>query len=216
MNKKYLLCSVLIIVATLAATLYAYPHLPERMPVHWDAHGDIDGYGPRAAIFIHTGVTLLLTALWLVLPRLSPQRFKVDQFQDTYWYSLMIVVALVSYLQMVSLWGAYTRTAEMGRPIIAGLAAFAALLGNVIGKVRRNFWLGIRTPWTLANERVWYSTHRLAAKSMVVGGLLSLAAIIVGLPAVLAFGLLIAGFLVPVPWSLIYYKRLERSGRLEA
>jgi hypothetical protein len=51
---------------------------------------------------------------------------------------------------------------------------------------------------------------------MVVGGLLSLAAIIVGLPAVLAFGLLIAGFLVPVPWSLIYYKRLERSGRLEA
>jgi uncharacterized membrane protein len=216
MNKKYLLLSLLVILATLAATLYVYPHLPGRIAVHWDAHGRIDGYGPRAAIFAHTGVMLLLTALWLVLPRLSPQRFKVDQFQDTYWYALMIVVALMGYLQMVSLWGAYTETAEIGRALSVGLAAFTALLGNVIGKVRRNFWLGIRTPWTLANERVWYSTHRLAAKSMVVGGLVAVAAIIVGLPPVLAFGVLMTGFLLPVGWSLIYYKRLERSGRLEA
>jgi uncharacterized membrane protein len=93
---------------------------------------------------------------------------------------------------------------------------FATLLGNVLGKVRRNFWLGVRTPWTLANERVWYSTHRLAARSMVVAGLLALAAVILDLPGVLAVSVLGAGFAIPVGWSLLYYKRLERSGRLGA
>jgi uncharacterized membrane protein len=215
MNKKYLLLSVVIFVATLAATLLAWPHLPERIPVHWNAHGEIDGYGPRASIFVHSGVMLAMLLLWTVLPWLSPQRFKVDQFQDTWWYSLVVVVGLLGYLQAVQLWGVLDHSVDTGRAVIGGIGVFSVLLGNVIGKVRRNFWLGVRTPWTLANERVWYSTHRFAAKSMVAGGLLTVAAAIAGQPA-MAVALLMSGFLLPVVWSLVYYKRLEKSGRLEA
>jgi uncharacterized membrane protein len=86
----------------------------------------------------------------------------------------------------------------------------------VIGKVRRNFWLGIRTPWTLASERVWYATHRMAGKTMVGAGVLGLVALLVGLPEMLAIFLFIAGLLLPALYSLLYYKRLERSGGLEA
>jgi uncharacterized membrane protein len=215
MKKKYLLWCVVILTVTLTASLLGYPQLPERIPVHWNALGDIDRHGPRAAVFVPSGIVLLIMLLWAVLPRLSPQRFKVETFADTYWYTLVMIVGLLGYLQMVLLRGATLPALDMARAMLGGLAVFSILLGNVIGKVRRNFWVGIRTPWTLANERVWYSTHRLAARSMVMSGLLALAATGVGLPLVLALAVLVAGCLIPVPWSLLYYRRLERSGRLE-
>jgi uncharacterized membrane protein len=100
----------------------------------------------------------------------------------------------------------------MDRLLSGGIAVLVVLLGNVLGKVRSNFWLGVRTPWTLASERVWYATHRLAGKTMVTGGLLALACVLAGLPARWATCAVLAGALLPVPWSLLYYKRLERPG----
>jgi uncharacterized membrane protein len=214
MKKTYLLLCVLIVLATLAVTLLTWTKLPAQIPVHWNASGEIDHYGPRAAIFVHSAVMLLFMLLWTVLPRVSPQHFAVEGFADTYWYTCLVVVALLGYIQLVMLWGALTNTMAINRPLLGGLAVFVTLLGNVIGKVRRNFWLGVRTPWTLANERVWYSTHRLAAKSIVVCGLLALGSALLDLPVLLTVSLLGAGFVVPVVWSLLYYKRLERTGQL--
>ena len=103
----------------------------------------------------------------------------------------------------------------MNRAMFGGLAVFLGLLGNVMGKVRRNFWIGIRTPWTLASERVWYSTHRFAGKTMVLCAALSLAGVVAGLPLALCLTVLMAGPIVPVFYSLFFYKRLERKGNLE-
>jgi uncharacterized membrane protein len=100
--------------------------------------------------------------------------------------------------------------------VLGGIALLFVLLGNVMGKLRRNFWLGVRTPWTLANERVWYATHRLAARTMVAGGLPALVAALGALPHLVAVAALLGAALVPVVFSLVYYKRLERAGTLEA
>jgi uncharacterized membrane protein len=104
---------------------------------------------------------------------------------------------------------------SMNRALFGGIAVFIGLLGNVMGKVRRNFWIGIRTPWTLASEKVWYSTHRFAGKTMVLGAILSLAGVVAGLPIGVCLALAIAGVLVPALYSLLVYKRLERSGSLD-
>jgi uncharacterized membrane protein len=101
---------------------------------------------------------------------------------------------------------------DIGRALFGGIGIALVLLGNVLGKVRRNFWLGVRTPWTLASDRVWYATHRLAGKTMVLGGLAVVAATVAGLPAYVATGALLAAALAPVGFSLVYYKRLERTG----
>ena len=90
-----------------------------------------------------------------------------------------------------------------------------ALLGNVMGKVRSNFWIGIRTPWTLANQRVWYATHRFAAKTTVGGALLSFAGVLAGLPLWMCMAVLLAGPVIPAFYSLLVYRRLERKGNLE-
>jgi uncharacterized membrane protein len=216
MKNRYLLICAVIVLVTLAVTLALYAQLPANIPIHWNARGEVDAYGPRHYVFGYTVLMVVFMLVWMLLPSSSPKRFSVDRFNATYWQICAIMVALFGYLECVLVWGAYSPTMPRTRAMCAGLAIFTGLLGNVMGKVRRNFWIGIRTPWTLADEHVWYSTHRFAAKTMVGAALLSIAALPAGLPVLACLALLMAGVLVPVVYSLLVYKRLEKGGRLDA
>jgi uncharacterized membrane protein len=108
----------------------------------------------------------------------------------------------------------YEGTYALQRNTVTALFRVTSFLGNVLGKVRRNFYIGVRTPWALANERVWNATHRFAAKTFVLGGVIGLALTAIGVKGWLPFAALMAGALVPVVYSLVVYKRLERRGEL--
>jgi len=211
-RKHYLLWTVAIAAVTLAATLLVYRRLPALIPSHWNAAGQLDGHGPRGWLFTQPVLLVLVALLWAVLPGVSPDKFRVGGFSQTWWYCGIVVAALLAYIQAVLLWGASTGAMPMPRALLGGIGIGIALLGNVLGKVRRNFWLGVRTPWTLASERVWYATHRLAAKTMVAGGLAALGAALLDLPFHVGMFAILAGALVPAGYSLIYYKRLESTG----
>ena len=85
-----------------------------------------------------------------------------------------------------------------------------------MNKVRRNFYVGIRTPWTIASEQVWNQTHRVAAWLYVPLGLIGFAAVVLGVNLIVVFVVFIFGVLFPVPYSLYLYKRLEREGKLNS
>ena len=97
---------------------------------------------------------------------------------------------------------------SMHRATPAGVFILLVLIGNPMGKVRRNFFIGIRTPWTLASEAVWYATHRLAARLMVASGLLGLLALWLGAPHWLLLVLMAAWAPLAAGYSLLMYKRL--------
>jgi len=103
---------------------------------------------------------------------------------------------------------------DVSRAVMGGVSLLIALLGNVLGKVRRNFFVGVRTPWTLANEHVWYATHRFAAKTFVAAGLTGLACAILDAPFWLPLAAILTGALAPALYSLILYKQLEHRGEL--
>jgi uncharacterized membrane protein len=215
MTRKYYLAGILLIGAALAATLFAYPHLPLRVPTHWDARGEPNGYSPRWALFLlGPGLMAAILLLFRFLPWLSPKHWEVESFRSTYLYIMVVLVCLIGYVNGVTLWADLGRPINVGKAVIGGVCLLFALLGNVLGKVRRNFYIGVRTPWTLANERVWNATHRLAAKTFVAGGLVGLALTAMGTSALSPFISLMAGTLVPVVYSLVFYKQLERSGQL--
>ncbi|ALK99725.2 hypothetical protein AM586_19520 [Massilia sp. WG5] len=209
-KKGFLWCSVPLCLLVLAATLLVYSRLPATVPAHWNAVGELDRYGPRGWVFTQPLLLAVLTLLWTVLPGVSPERFRVGGFSATWWYCGIVVAALLAYIQAVLLWGVSTGTMPMARALLGGIGAAIVLLGNVLGKVKRNFWLGVRTPWTLASDRVWYATHRLAGKTMVAGGLVALGAAVLDLPFGLGIGAIVLGALAPAAYSLIYYRRLEQ------
>src|SRR5262249_22094976 len=121
---------------------------------------------------------------------------------------------MFGHIHLVILWGSLHPEANTVRPLVAGIFVFFALLGNVLGRVRRNFWMGIRTPWTLADENVWNKTHRLGGWLFVVYGIAGCLAIILGLPLLWVLVSLIIVVLVPVLYSLVIYKQLEKQGRI--
>jgi uncharacterized membrane protein len=212
MNKKrFQALSAFLIFATLAVTLAVYQSLPDSIPVHWNIHGQVDRYGPRIVLFADT---LIMTVFMLVAafaPSASPANYKVEPFEGTFWYLCLAIIALLAYIQMVMLAGALYPVLDMSGYMAGGIVVFLLAVGNVMGKVRPNFWMGIRTPWTLADERVWYATHRLAAKTMVGASLLALVALRFGLPFWVVVLLPVAGAVVPAVYSFVYFKRYERS-----
>ena len=215
MTRKYYLIAMLLTLAVLVATVVAYPRLPDSLATHWNLHNQPNGYSPKWTLFI-TGPGLMILAMLLMyfLPWLSPKNFEVDSFRSTYLQIMLMLVCMVAYFYAVTLWAGLGHGLDVGRAIIGGVCLIFALLGNLMGKVRRNFYIGVRTPWSLANERVWNATHRVAAKTLVAGGLLGLALTAAGLDGRSVIVVILAAAIVPIVYSLVFYKQLERRGEL--
>ncbi len=217
MTRLYIILSILLTAAAFAAVLVVYPQLPAEVPIHWNIHGQIDGYGGKSWTFLTPAIMAGFLLLFWVIPWLSPKQFAVDTFRSTYWYIALVLCAMCAYLHGLLLWAALAGKVDITRAMLAGMLIMFGLLGNVLGKVRRNFYVGVRTPWTLASERVWNDTHRLAGRMFVGAALLGfLAALLLPVEAAVITVLvsIFAAALVPVAYSLILYKRLEKRGEI--
>ncbi len=221
MTRNYWIIAIVLTALVWAVSGWFYPSLPQSIPTHWNIHGKVDGYGDkRWAVFMTPLFTTGMLIFFALMPALSPKHFEVDSFRSTYLFIMVIIVALFAYIQMMILlttWQDVSGGAkwfDANRALVGGLLVFFGLMGNVMGKVRKNFYIGIRVPWTLASERVWNDTHRLAAWLMVVGSVFGLIIIVTGLPMAIAIGSLIVSAIVPVVYSFFHYKALERRGAL--
>jgi uncharacterized membrane protein len=214
MTRKVFLFEILLIAAALAATAVLYPHFPASVALHWNYHFEPDRYGPRWELYLYGPgfMTAVMGLTWL-LPGLSPKRFEIDRFWSTYHRVMLLVFGIMTYSYAVILWADCGRAIGMGRTVLCGVSLFIVLTGNVMGKLRRNFYLGIRTPWTLTSERVWNETHRFAARITVAGGMVGLALSIAGLYLWALLAILVP-LLASVVYSLVIYKQLERRGEL--
>ena len=204
----------------LAASAIVYPAMPDRVATHWDLYGKVDGHGHKSwALFLLPAVMLGVLGLYRALPGLSPKGFEIDVSQPAYLTIMAASLVLLAYSHGVILSAAIGHAGggdgrEPGRALTGGLFLFLGLIGALMGKVRRNFYIGLRLPWTLASDRVWDDTHRLASWTLGLGGLAGLAVVAAGLPIVAAFGVLGVSLAIPAVYSFLHYKGLERRGAL--
>ena len=203
MTRIYWIIAFLLVAIATAATAWLYSSLPEQIPTHWNIRGEVDGYGGKWTLFMFPVMMVGMLVLFYFLPALSPRHFEVDTFRSTYLYIMVLVVGLFAYMDGVMLYVVHQTvakqpTVDLGRAFLAGLFLFFGLMGNVIGKVRKNFYIGVRVPWTLASDRVWNDTHRLAAWIWVAAGVIGFAMIVLGAPIMAAFAVLIVSAFIPV------------------
>ena len=214
MIRTYQIICVVAILFIVISAVVAYPYLPDPIPTHWNFRGEVDGYGSPWIVFLIPLIELPLFLLFYAIPWLSPKHFKVDTFKGTYWYIVALITLLMAYIHGLLLLAYLGFTVRITTALMVGMFLSFAALGNVLGKVKKNFFVGVRTPWTLASDRVWNETHRLAAWLFTAGGIGGAAACLLGAPVWLPVVIIIPAALFPIVYSLFRYKQLEREGKV--
>ena len=163
--------AALLVAIGLAASLSVFGSLPDSMPVHWNASGIADGWMAREyAAFLMPAMIAMGAVLFAILPAISPKGFELDGATRAYrrLCGAILVFMLATHLVMLAAALGY---GDVGRTIPVLVGVLFAVVGNYVSKVPRNFFIGIRTPWTLADEDVWFRTHRFGGRAFVVAGL---------------------------------------------
>lgn len=200
-----------LLVAAMFVTAGAvWTSVPEPMPVHWNLHGEVDGYGSRfTGLLLLPSIALGMYLLLLVIPRLDPGRANYPSFATAY-----NVIRVSLLLFMAAIYGGIIAAALGYRIDVAAFVGVAVgvlfmVLGNFMGKIRPNWFVGVRTPWTLSSKRSWTKTHRLAGWLFMALGLAMAACGLVAAPWIwIATGILAT---VAVVWIVVYSYLVYRS-----
>ncbi len=200
-----------LILLLLASGVYFYPQLPERVPSHWNVRGEVDGYSSRFfGAFGLPLVNLAIYVMMLVIPSLDPKKTSYERFAGAYDVIRWSIIGVMALLHVVVLMAGLGYEVDAGRVVQPAVALMVILMGNQMGRVRHNYFVGIRTPWTLANEEVWRRTHRMSGPLWVAGGLVALGA--TWLPTPYNFGVFMGAIigvsLVSLVYSYVVFKQI--------
>jgi len=208
--RKSLLGQAVLLAATTAYSVLIAPSLGPTVPTHWGISGKPDAWGsPAFALWFGPCMVAFMMVITLGLPKLSPKQFEIDRFEATYEMLMFVVSLMIASIHVVILMATAGKSIDITRTMMAVLGVFFAIMGNFMGKVKRNFYMGIRTPWTLASERVWDATHRRAAGLWFFGGLGVALGALLGLPFAATFTAMMLIALWPVVDSYRLSRRLE-------
>lgn len=210
MKNPHRIIAAALVLAALALAGWLYDDLPQQVPTHWNAAGEIDGtlakpWGVLLLPLVMVGTLLVFE----IVIRISPQGFRLDRSRHVVG---MLVLAMLAFMLLV--FGAQLRVAmghavDMERVVVCGVGGLLIVLGNFFGKLPKNFFIGIRTPWTLASDEVWGRTHRLAGIAFVVAGALVLLSVPFRAPHWLLPAAIAGAAIAPVVYSFLLYRRLE-------
>ncbi|MBO8159895.1 SdpI family protein [Thermosyntropha sp.] len=195
------------------AAFLLYPHLPEQVPRHWNLRGEVDAYYSRRlyGAFCMPVTTLVLYLMLIILPRLDPKKENYSRFAGAYTFIRWMMVLFFGVFYGVTILAALGYNLNMAMVIKIMTALVFIMIGNFMGQFRHNYFVGIKTPWTLADEQVWQKTHRLGAKVWVIGGLFCLASAFVngglGMIIFLIAVTVMAG--LPVIYSYLIFTKLK-------
>ena len=167
----------LILAAMFLIAVLAWNAVPDQIPVHWGLRGEPDRMGGRfEGLFILPLVSLFIYGVLRIAPRIDPARANYDAFAGAYATVRIIVLAALLAVQIVTVLAALGRPVNISGVIPLILGVLFVGLGNVLGKLRPNWFIGIRTPWTLSSRRSWDRTHQVGGWVFLVFGVLLMAA----------------------------------------
>jgi uncharacterized membrane protein len=190
--RKYL--PLVFIAVTLLISALAYGHLPERVPSHWNMRGEVDGYLSRGlGAFLLPIVALGLWGLLRVLPRIDPRRANYEKFHGMYEMLIVATVGFLCVMHLGILGFALGLPIAVDRVIFGCVALLLILLGNLLPRARPNWFVGIRTPWTLSSDRVWERTHRVGGYAFALAGVVMLASLVLAPSYLLPISIAAAG-----------------------
>ncbi|MBA9025333.1 MULTISPECIES: SdpI family protein [Bacillaceae] len=209
--KKHLLPGLLI-AATAILWFVFYQQLPARIPIHWNLNGVADGYATKFnALLINLGMMIFLHVLLIFSPKFDPKRKNYQKFSRPYSMITMAILFFLFLLNALVIFTGIGYDIPIGKvvPFIVGILFI--VLGNYMHSVKPNYFIGIRTPWTLSNDTVWKKTHRFGSRIFILAGVLFM--LIPFLPSLLVgkfmFSVIFLIILLPIAYSYWIFRRTD-------
>jgi len=198
------------IAAMIAFSAIVYPRLPEQLPLHWNLQGEVDDFGPRLfGAWLLPALALAVWGIMRTIPRLDPRRENYEKFGPTYDLVINALVTFLAVLHVVVIGSALGWPLAVTRIMPAAMGLLFIVFGNVLPRARPNWWFGIRTPWTLSNDRVWERTHRVGGYLLFGAGIACVAAAFVpgAAAGVVALSAIVASAVGSIVYSYFAWKQ---------
>jgi len=162
-----------LIIAAVVISIAAYPNLPERMPTHWGVNGEVNGWSSR--LWGAWLIPLVMAAMWLFLraiPHIDPRKANYAKFAGMYDTVIVLILGFLLVMHGIVIAAAMGRDVKMDRIMMPLVGIFIAAIGFLIPRAAPNWFIGIRTPWTLTSDKSWEKTHKLGGPLFIGLGLL--------------------------------------------
>jgi uncharacterized membrane protein len=200
---------LMILIAT-AAGLLLWNQLPDQMASHWNVNDEVDGYMPKVwGVFLMPLVTLGMFGLFLLIPNIDPLKANIAQFREAFNLFIALIVAFMLYVHGLTLaWSLGYTGFRLSTMLLPAMGLLFIFIGFMLRRAKRNFFIGIRTPWTLSSDTVWEKTHRLGAILFMASGALAFIGGLFG--GMIAFWMLFVPLIGSVIFLLVYSYVLYR------
>lgn len=210
-NKAVAAIGALVVVFFILAGAF-YPFMPELMASHWNAKGEADGTMSRFwGLFLFPLVSLGITVLLLAIPKIDPLKANIDKFKSYYYGFIISFLVYFLYIYILTLVWNLGWNFNFSQMIIPAIGILMFIVGVLTSKAKRNFFIGIRTPWTISSDEVWNRTHRLGGKMFKIAGIIIL--LLSFVPEIALYVLLGLALGITV-WLVVYsYILFRRLGR---
>ncbi len=208
-TKTSLAISFILIAIAAMVGLALWNQLPDPMPSHWNTAGEVDGYMSKFwGVWLMPLMTLGITLLLAAVPSIDPLKANIAQFRNLYNFFIVGFVAYMLYVYGLTLSAALGYQFNMTYMLMPVVGLLFIGISFLIENAKRNFFIGIRTPWTLVSDNVWEKTHKLGAQTFRIGGALVIVSAFLGENGfwLLMVSLLFAA-LVPVAYSYIAWRQ---------
>ena len=173
MKKSYLLIIILILIS-FGIGAYSFPQMPEKMASHWNTKGEADGYMSKFwGLFLMPIILLGLFLLFILIPKIDPLKENIAKFRKYFDGFIVLITLFLFYIYLLTIAWNLGKRFNMGQMMMPALGMLFYYCGILTENAKRNWFIGIRTPWTLSSERVWNKTHKIGGKLFKVAGLIA-------------------------------------------
>lgn len=203
--KNYIVALVSLVISAIA-----FPKLPEQIAVHFNVQGNADGFGSPLMVFMFPAIILLITVIGEFTKHVDPKASNYSVFSKHYYLFFLVINVFMLLVQLyVITYALELITFNVSNIITILVGVMFIIVGNLMPKIKQNYFMGIKTPWALADEQVWYATHRFGGKLWFILGIFM--CICGFLPSYIVFSAILISALIaafaPIIYSYIIYKR---------
>lgn len=202
-TRLTLTLSLLLIIGALVLGAVLWSRLPDPMASHWNANDQVDGYISRLwGVLLMPLIALAMLGLFLLIPQIDPLKANIATFRSTFNLFILLFILFLSYLHTLTLLWNLGYHFRMSQALLPAMGLLFLFIAHLLRQAKRNWFIGIRTPWTLSSDYVWDETHRIGAALFAICGILSILGGLLG--GTLAIWLTILPLLLATMFLIIY------------